>query len=552
MSVGLPVVAVVFDSVTPPQGDVLDLRVHLGCTNEVSSFSCLLQNFDKKYTETYPIAVGVNGSLSIGRGANCPLIATIRVEEVTCESSPVENYLRVKGRCWGEKLFRRVITKTYENMKGEDIVKDLIDYYVGLSHVRDSTELIEDTDTTYTLLEYENTPVFDVLQYIASSADKNGVVGFDFRVEPDAKFAFFPRNSKTGPVSLSELIESSEYTRDIHRIRNRIMTYGARGRPYPLDVDGQPWSDSLSENLTQVYYWLEHALGKWEPLTANTTMSIETSSVFQGSNCVKATCTAYMYYVSFWWVFPANYVNANRYPALVFAIKADSSHSLSHSIELHDGSGDDNIVWRGFTIPKTDEWGVIKLDIGKNHVDEWTESIFNVSDFRWDLIRGVRFSVNQKSGQYGDVWVDMFHFGQGRWEARRPLAAQEPTASQTAYGVRELVEVDEELHSDNECDLRAKALLAHLEYPAEYITVSSTVIDYGTNVLLPGDKIHVTLPNENIDADYRIISVEYRLNAATQTLEVVLELGKETPLLADYLYTLQSRSSALARYKRGQ
>jgi uncharacterized membrane protein len=552
MSVALPVVAMVFGSVTPPQGDILDLRVHLGCTNEVSSFSCLLQNFDKKYTETYPVTVGVNGSLSIGRGASCPLVASIRVEEVTCESSPVENYLRVKGRCWGEKLFRRVITKTYENMKGEAIVKDLIDYYAGLSHVRDSTELIEDTDTTYTLLEYENTPVFDVLKYVASSSDKSGVVGFDFRVEPDAKFAFFPRNSKTSPVSLSELIESSEYRRDIHRIRNRIMTYGARGRPYPMDVDGQTWSDSLSENLTQVNYWLEHALGKWEPLTANTTMSIETSSMFQGSKCVKATCTAYMYYLSFWWVFTDGYVNANQYPALVFAIKADSHHSLSHSIELHDGTGDDNIVWRGFTIPKTDEWGVIKLDIGKNHVDEWTESVFNVSDFRWDLIRGIRFSVNQKSTEYGDVWVDMFHFGKGRWEARRPLEAQEPTGSQTAYGVRELAEVDEELHSDNECDLRAKALLAHLENPAEYITVSSSVIDYGTDTLLPGDKIHVTLPNENIDADYRSISVEYRLNAATQTLEVVLELGKESPLLADYLYTLQSRSSSLARYKRGQ
>jgi len=552
MSVGLPVVALVFGSVTPPQGDVLDLTVHLGCTNEVSSFSCLLQNFDKKYTETYPIIVGVNGSLCIGRGASCPLITTIRVEEVTCESTPIENYLRVKGRCWGEKLFRRVITKTYENQKGEAIVKDLIDYYVGLSHVRDSTELIEDTDTTYTLLEYENTPVFDVLKYIASSADKNGAVGFDFRVEPDAKFAFFPKNSKTSPVSLSDLIESSEYRRDIHRVRNRIMTYGAREKPYPLDVDGQPWSDSFTEDLTQVEYWLEHALGKWEPITGNTTMSIETSNVFQGSNCAQAICTAYMYYVSFWWVVPDNYVNTNQYPALIFAIKADNSHTLNHSIELHDGSGDDNIAWRGFTIPKTGEWQIIKLEIGKNHVDEWTESIFNTSDFRWDLIRGIRFVVNQQYGQYGDVWVDMFHFGKGRWNARQSLEAQEPTSSQTAYGVRELVEVDEELHSNNECDLRAKALLVHLENSAESITIRSAVIDYAVDTLLPGDKIHISLPNENVDADYRIISTEYRVNAATQTLEVVLELGKETPLLADYLYTLRSKSDSLSRYKRGQ
>jgi hypothetical protein len=549
LSIALPVCAVVFGSVSPPQGDVTDLKIHLGCTKEVSSFSCLLQNFDKKYSPsgTYPINVGDNGSISIGRGSSCPLIITLRIEEIKCESSPVENYIRVRGRCWGEKLFRRVVSKSYENMKGEAIVKDLIDYYVGLSHVRGSTELIEDTDTTYTHLEYEDTPVFDILKYIASSADKAGVVGYDFRVEPDAKFAFFQRNSKTSPVSLAELIEASEYRKDIHRIRNKIKSYGARERPYPLDVDGQPWSDSLSEDLTKPDNWLQHTLGKWEPLTGNTNMNIETSSVFKGSKCVKATCTAYMYYVSFWWVFTDGYINADQYPALVFAIKADSHHILNHSIELHDGSGDDNIAWRGFSIPETGEWEVIKLGLGKSHLDEWTESVFNTSDFRWDLIRGVRFVVNQKSSEYGDVWVDMFHFGRGRWSA-----TEENFGSQSSYGLRELVEVDEELHSDNECSLRAKAVLAYLKDPIEYLTLNSTAIDYGSTPLLAGDKIHVTLPNENLDADYRIISAEYHVNAKDQTLEITLELGKEPSLLADYLYNLRSRTGSLARYKVGR
>jgi hypothetical protein len=114
-----------------------------------------------------------------------------------------------------------------------------------------------------------------------------------------------------------------------------------------------------------------------------------------------------------------------------------------------------------------------------------------------------------------------------------------------------LTETDEELHSDNECSLRAKALLAHLKDPAEYITLRSNVIDYGANPFLPGDKIHVTLPNENIDADYRIISVEYRVTAAEQTLEITLELGREQPLLADYLYDLRAKTGSLARYKAG-
>lgn len=107
-------------------------------------------------------------------------------------------------------------------------------------------------------------------------------------------------------------------------------------------------------------------------------------------------------------------------PNPIFGINVDSNHTLNHTIELHDGTGDDNIVWRGFSIPKTGEWHIIKLDIGKNHADEWTESSFNSSAFRWDLIRGVRFIVNQQYTQCGDVWVDMFHFGKGTLGSKTP------------------------------------------------------------------------------------------------------------------------------------
>jgi hypothetical protein len=69
---------------------------------------------------------------------------------------------------------------------------------------------------------------------------------------------------------------------------------------------------------------------------------------------------------------------------------------------------------------------------------------------------------------------------------------------------------------------------------------------------LAGDKIHVVLPNENVDSDFRVINVEYRLVAETQTLETTLELGKEPPLLADYLYALKAKTGSLARYKIGR
>jgi hypothetical protein len=80
----------------------------------------------------------------------------------------------------------------------------------------------------------------------------------------------------------------------------------------------------------------------------------------------------------------------------------------------------------------------------------------------------------------------------------------------------------------------------------------SDVIDYGNTPIQAADKIWITLPNENVDGYYRVISAEYHLMAETQTLETTLELGREPVLLADYLYTLKYRTGSLARYKIGR
>jgi hypothetical protein len=87
-------------------------------------------------------------------------------------------------------------------------------------------------------------PVWGILRYIAETADKQGVIGYDFRVAPDAKFEFFPRGSKTFAVSLSERIEQCEYRRDIHRIRNRVTVYGAADKSMPDDKNA--WTESLT------------------------------------------------------------------------------------------------------------------------------------------------------------------------------------------------------------------------------------------------------------------------------------------------------------------
>ena len=134
MSVSPPALTIALGSVGIPQVDVIEALVHFGATKEVSSWELHLQNWDGKYSPSgpYPLAVGQDGYICIGRGANVPQIITTRTESISYQVTPTENYVKVSGRCWGEKLFRRVVTKNYSTQKGEAIVKDLLDYFSGM------------------------------------------------------------------------------------------------------------------------------------------------------------------------------------------------------------------------------------------------------------------------------------------------------------------------------------------------------------------------------------------------------------------------------------
>ncbi|MDH7564699.1 MAG: hypothetical protein QHH24_07500, partial [Candidatus Bathyarchaeota archaeon] len=372
------------------------------------------------------------------------------------------------------------------------------------------------------LLKYEDTPVMDILQFIAGSADKSGVIGYDFRVAPDGKFEFFPRLSKTSPVSLAEKIEASEYRMDIHRVRNKVTVYGAADKSVPADKDS--WTESL-----------DPADGVWSATSGN--ISLDTGVKIRGSAAIKVWNTQAYYSGCVFTLDSGKEVNAELYPLLCFYLRRDNTFNGNMYVALEDSAGKLAYLW---STVGAGQWFQKQFRVGSVNADLWTVD----AGFNWTSIKKFRVDVWFETTGEGSMWVDGLFFG-----GRRYSATQEDTGSQTAYGLRELVDTDEELYSDNECTLRAKAILAQLKDPAEYLTVRSTVIDYGNTPLLPGDKIHVVLPNENVDADFRILSAEYSVDAKTQTLEIALELGREVPLLADYVYALQSRTSHVRRYK---
>lgn len=527
LSFDIPKLMIALGAVGVPQGDVIEAHVYLGATEEVSSWELLLQNWNSKYSPSgaYPLSVGQDGYICIGRGVNVPQIITTRTESVMFETTPTENYVWVAGRCWGEKLFRQVITKNYASQKGEAIVKDLLDYYSGLSHVRNSTELVEDTDTTFTLLEYEDTPVWDILRFLAKACDDSGVIGYDFRMAPDGKFEFFPRNSKTSSVSLSEKIEHSEYSKNIVSVRNRVTIYGAAYKSVPLDKDA--WTESLNP-----------ADGDWTATSG--TVSIDTGTKMKGSASIKLYATGLYYGGAVFTLDAGKEVNTNLYPLLNLWITREDTYNGQGDLSLFDRNG--KRAQRPFTVGK-DEWFKLEHKVGDKNADGWNVE----SGFDWNYIWQVRVILFFDGTGTGNFWIDNLFFGGCRYSSM-----QENSVSQSAYGLRMYVDTDEELYSDNECELRAKAILAQRKDPAESLTIRSTVIDYGGTPLLPGDRITVTLPSENVNGYFRILSVGYFVDAKTQTLEITLELGRETPRLADYVYALRSKIGHVSRYKKGR
>jgi len=305
--------------------------------------------------------------------------------------------------------------------------------------------------------------------------------------------------------------------------------------------------------------WTETTTSMWQVISSNTSISLVSSNPTPavGSYCIKV------------------YRGTGDVPTLVrvrcnfkdedgsalilrvkgqeklkFQIRNISGKSYAVYIYLLAPDTSNYFIYHPYFMSSGSEW--VNADIPLGEDNEYNASNPNgvwdkVGNANWKDLRAIDFEWGELPTQETWLAVDGLHFTEQRFKA----VAQD-TGSQSAYGLRELVETDEELYNDTECSYRANALLNHLKSPTEHITVKTTVLDYGSTPVLAGDRIYVSLPNEGVAGYYRVESVEYHVDAKTQTLEVTLELGRETPLLADYLYALRSKTDHLSRYKLGR
>ena len=341
---------------------------------------------------------------------------------------------------------------------------------------------------------------------------------------PDGKFEFFHRGTKTCSVSLAEKIESYEYSKEILAVRNKVTIYGAADKSTPID------KDQSVENLSP-------ACGVWSAYMG--TLTVDATKVFASASGSIKNATGANYAGSSLFTFNSA-VNLNLYPKLVLALMRDTAiNPNGFDVLIYDSLGRGAML--ALSAVSENEWSAFALNVGEAYVAEWNA----VAGFDWSAVVGVRINGWLVSPSVpGNIWMGQLYFGGARYSS-----VVQDAPSQAVYGLREFVDTDEELWSDTECLLRARAVLANMKDPAEYLTLKSTVIDYGSTPIFPAEIIAVNLPNENINVNFRILSAEYLIKAETGELEITLELGREKALLADYMYALRSKVDRVNKYK---
>jgi hypothetical protein len=112
-------------------------------------------------------------------------------------------------------------------------------------------DLIWVSNTTFTEMLFDEEIIYDILKYIADvTSGLDSVIGYDIRVEYDGKFAFIERGTLTEPYSpLTGECQVERYRANSVQVRNRIKIEGKADKPYPVQNDGQAWSDVWTETV---------------------------------------------------------------------------------------------------------------------------------------------------------------------------------------------------------------------------------------------------------------------------------------------------------------
>lgn len=391
---------------------------------------------------------------------------------------------------------------------------------------------IEPTDTIFARTEYDDTPVNDALLDAAKASDINGVIGFEIRTTTEGKFQFYPVGAKVrNDLDITEILEAAEWEDDITRVRNKIKVYGAYFKHYPDDLTS--WATSLTG-------WTATS-GVNLQLDTSIKRSGHASSIYiatpggGGTINLYRTFDALRKYQKFvsWLRIPGNLGGGTFYIRL---LAPDDSNYFQADIKT--------FVEASCIL----QFGFLELPMGPNQIYDadnspngiWTE----VGAPNWRKVEGLRYVMTcPGSTSYLNVDSDI-GFLLGPY-----TALSEDAASQAAYDTRETSFTFPDLFSDAECTRRADALLAWLAESLQSTVAETDVLVFQDRPLLAGDTLHHHISNLNVDGDFRVNRALYQLRSENgKSLKVIMELGNQPQLMADWLAALKRKVRSQGSY----
>jgi len=413
-------------------------------------------------------------------------------------------FIRVfAGRNLGEVLDRRIKgRKAWVNTAADLIVDEIADdLELGVGQIAD--------DNTGVNLTVDAETYFDVLRKVSDYWTATAIVKKDFYVDVNNNLVW-----KARPIrDTDEGVESLEVDKNIvnysvlhdsTQLKNKIYVYGEKAAFNPKDptvlgrknpVGGDEWT---------------HSSG-WTPLLG--TVGSNTTTPKVGSDNTRAILDdngdfqCFRTFSQIWveglagystveaW-FRADAVAAGLHPYMRLRCPDASNY---YELDLYpEGTGVDwaNWLFRRKAIGEHNTYDAII-----NPEGEWTKH----SNPTWENIQGIEFYLNgptEYAGRYFDVDGLCFNFG--KW---RNSAESDPTA----YGLRELVVVDDQLKSDLDCQRRAESLL----YQKNAVVKRLDVTVVGNINVKIGDRIPMTIPAENINSvNFDVVAVEHYLDTS--------------------------------------
>lgn len=432
------------------------------------------------------------------------------------KGKPMEYYLYLTCMDLGQKSQapENLLRKAYLNVNGKTIIQDAI---VACGILTNKFVDVDSEIASMHSIIYDEALPYNVLNEICKKATTlGGVVGFDAYVDPAGNVHVFKRGKYTSTVDLTEKFWEYNHPFDSHRIRNKQTVYGAENKMEPSDGDA----------------WTENNLIDWV-LDIGTDLSLQPGGAV-GSNHVRATSTFPALTLRFH--HPTSPVNFNvgngAYATLSAYLYNMSSAHLEIWLYAPDSSNyfwlDTGIFGIGnfsagvhkYVLGETNEYDAIKNPSG-----QWKK----VGSPSWSTLHDIVFNVPTSTGGQFYAGVDGLHFENGRCRATVSDAV-----SIAKYGVRMAEpQTDETLTSDAECLLKAQSLVDFLKVSVE--SLNPTVV--GDNNLTQGDLIRIPIPNDNLDAYYRILEVKHKVNDVRW--DSILQLSNE-PAMTDYVFASTS------------